>query len=94
MPPKSTGETISMIDQIAAAIAEAEGGDVVANHIRYRRLALAALKTLERPTKMMIDAAHESVWFDAEWAINSRADFQKAVRAMIVAAIEEGRDAG
>jgi hypothetical protein len=28
------------------------------------------------------------VWFDAFWAINSRTDFKKAVRAMIRAAIE------
>jgi hypothetical protein len=34
----------------------------------------------------MIDAAHEAVWFDAYWAINSRSDFQRAVKAMIAAA--------
>ena len=28
------------------------------------------------------------LWFDAFWAINSRADFKKAVRAMICAAME------
>jgi hypothetical protein len=27
-------------------------------------------------------------WFDAFWAINSRADFKKAARAMIRAAME------
>ena len=37
----------------------------------------------------MIDAAHEAVWFDAYWAINSRNDFKKAVRAMINAALHE-----
>jgi hypothetical protein len=31
----------------------------------------------------MVDAAHEAVWSDTFWAINSRADFKKAVRAMI-----------
>jgi hypothetical protein len=36
----------------------------------------------------MVDAAHEAVWFDAFWAINSRADFKKAVWAMIRAAME------
>jgi hypothetical protein len=36
----------------------------------------------------MVDAAHEAVWFDAFWAVNSRADFKKAVRAMIRAAME------
>jgi hypothetical protein len=38
----------------------------------------------------MIEAAHQAVWSDAYWAINSRRDFQKAVRAMILAAIAEG----
>ena len=51
-------------------------------------LLLAALKPLTRPTEAMVDAAHEAVWFDAFWAINSRADFKKAVRAMIRAALE------
>ena len=55
-----------------------------------RRLALAALKPLVKPTEHMIDAAHEAVWFDGLWAINNRRDFQKAVRAMILAAMKEG----
>ena len=55
---------------------------------RYRKLALAALKPLARPTEAMVDTAHEAVWFDAFWAINSRADFKKAVRAIIRAAME------
>jgi hypothetical protein len=38
----------------------------------------------------MIDAAHGAVWFDAEWAINNRRDFKKAVRAMVEAAMKEG----
>jgi hypothetical protein len=37
----------------------------------------------------MVDAVHEVVWSDAFWAINSRADFKRAVRAMIRAAIDE-----
>jgi len=36
----------------------------------------------------MVDAAHEAVWFVGFWAINRRADFGKAVRAMVKAAIE------
>jgi hypothetical protein len=35
----------------------------------------------------MIDAAYEAVRFDEDWAIDSRRDFTKAVRAMIKAAI-------
>jgi hypothetical protein len=54
----------------------------------YRKLALAALKPLTRPTEAMVDAAHEAVWFDAFWTIKSRAAFKKAVRAMIRAAME------
>ena len=30
-------------------------------------------------------------WFDAEWAIGSRRDFRRAVRAMITQAITEGQ---
>ena len=40
-----------------------------------------------RPTEAMVDAAHKAVCSDAFWAINSRADFKKAVRAMIRAAM-------
>ena len=50
---------------------------------------LAALKALASPTDTMIDAAHEAVWFDAYWAINSRSDFKRAVKAMIAAALAE-----
>jgi hypothetical protein len=42
----------------------------------------------------MIDAAHEAVWFDAAWAINSRRDFRRAVRAMITQPILEGQGSG
>jgi hypothetical protein len=76
-----------MLDQVGRAIAEADGADFESYPSRYRKLAVAALKPLARPTDAMIDAAHEAVWSDASWAINSRADFEKAVRAMIQAAI-------
>jgi hypothetical protein len=78
-----------MLDQIAKAIARADGGDVRTDADRYRRLASTALKPLTKPTEAMIDAAHEAVWFDAYWAINSRADFRKAVRAMVLAAMND-----
>lgn len=84
-PPTST---VRMVDQVGRAIATADGADFATDPARYRRLALAALKPLTRPTEAMVDAAHEAVWFDAFWAINSRADFKKAVRAMIRAANE------
>ena len=80
--------TASMIDQVGTAIATADGADFESDPSRYRRLASAALKPLTRPTEAMVDAAHEAVWSDAFWAINNRADFMKAVRAMIRAALE------
>ena len=80
--------TDSMVDQVGKAIAKADGACFESDPPRYRKLALAALKPLTRPTEAMVDAAHEAVWFDAFWAINSRADFKKAVRAMIRAAME------
>ena len=46
------------------------------------------------PSKAMIDAVHSAVWFDAEWAINSRREFRRAVRAMIIFATSEGQGAG
>lgn len=55
---------------------------------------MAALKPLANPTDAMIDAAHEAVWFDAYWAINSRSDFQRAVKAMIAAALSEHEEQG
>jgi hypothetical protein len=82
-----------MIDRIAQALAEADGKDVAVDPGRYRRLALASLRPLMTPTQSMIDAAHEAVWFDAAWAINSRHDFQKAVKAMIAYVIAEDRAA-
>jgi hypothetical protein len=76
-----------MIKQIGKAIAVADGADFEADQARYLGLAVAAMKPLLHPTETMIDAAHEAVWFDAYWAINSRADFKKAVGAMIASAI-------
>ena len=83
MPAKPTANVTPMIDRITTAIAKADWADLHADPARYRRLALAALQPLAKPTEAMIDADHEAVRFDAEWAINSRADFRKAVRAMI-----------
>jgi hypothetical protein len=40
----------------------------------------------------MVDAAHEAVWSDAYWAINRRSNFEKAVKAMLAAAIKRSED--
>jgi hypothetical protein len=79
---------MSMLEQVAAAIATADGTKFEDNPTRFRRLALAALKPVARPTEAMVDAAYEAVRFDEHWAVNSRRDFGKAVRAMILAAME------
>ncbi len=78
-----------MIDLVARAIAKADGAESRVNGDRYRRLAIAALTPLTKPTAGMIEAAHQAVWSDGFWAINSRRDFQKAVREMIQTAINE-----
>ncbi len=78
--------TSDMIDIVGRAIADADGQRYDANRARYRRLAVAAIRPLANPTEAMVDAAHEAVWFDAYWAINSHQDFKRAVEAMIAEA--------
>jgi hypothetical protein len=75
-----------MVEQIAGAIAKADDTRFEDDPERFRKLALAALKMMLRPTEDMIDAAYETVRFDEHWAVNSRRDFRKAGRAMILAA--------
>jgi hypothetical protein len=79
--------TTTMLEQVAEAIATADGADMRDDPARYLRLAQAALRPLAKPTDTMIDSAHAAVWSDGFWAINSRRDFQRAVRAMILAAL-------
>ena len=78
-----------MVEQVAAAIATADGARFEDDPARFRRLALAALKPVARPTEEMVDAAYEAVRFDEHWAVNSRRDFRNGVRAMILAAMED-----
>lgn len=80
-----------MIDQIASAIAKADGARFEDDPTRFRKLALAALKPLARPTEAMVDAAYEAVRFDEYWAVNNRRDFRKAVRAMILVVAIDSR---
>ena len=73
IPKKPPANTMPMIrSNRFGHCVKADGGDFQADPARYRRLAMAALKPLEKPTEAMIDAAHEAVWSDAMWAINSR----------------------
>lgn len=66
-----------MIDQIARAIAEADGARFEDDPTRFKKLALAALKPLARPTEAKVDAAYEAVRFDEHWAVNSRRRFEE-----------------
>jgi hypothetical protein len=93
VPKQRVEATGTMVDRIALALAKAEGRALEADPARYRHLAIAALKPLAVPSEAMIDAAHQAVWSDAFWAINSRRDFRRAVRAMITYAISEGQGA-
>ena len=88
---KSVKKT-NMVDVVGKAIADADGGTFTADRARYRRLAVAAIPPLAKPTESMVDAAHEAVWFDAYWAINSRRDFKRAVKAMIAEATRGAPD--
>ena len=54
---------------------------------RYKRMADAVIAEFAKPTDAMIDAAYEAVRFDEAWAINSRRDFVKAVKAMVRSAL-------
>ena len=87
--PRSPAPSDTMIDQIARAIAKADGARFEDDPNRFQRLALAALKPVARPTEAMVDAAYEAVRFDEHWAVNSRRDFRKAVRVMVAAAMAE-----
>ena len=51
-------------------------------------MADAFIAEFAKPTDSMIDSAYEAVRFDEAWAINSRRDFVKAVKAMVRSARE------
>ena len=72
MPKQRLEHPAAMADRIAQALAKADGEAFAADQGRYRRLAVAALEPPFVPSEAMIDAAHEAVWSDAEWAIGSR----------------------
>lgn len=89
MAPSRPSKQEAMLDTMARAIAAADGVAFDTDRDRYRRLALAALKPLGKPTRGMIYAAHAAVEFDAMWAINTNQDFARAAKAMIKAVAEE-----
>ena len=67
------------MDQVGKAIAGADG-------VKFAGTGCAV--SAAEPTEAAVEAAHKAVWSDAFWTINSRADFKKAVRAMIRAVME------
>jgi hypothetical protein len=85
--PRAVNKTESMMDRIGRAIAAADAGDFEAEPGRYRRFAAAALRPLMHPSEAMLDAAHEAVSPDDQWAINGRDDFKKAVEAMVASVL-------
>jgi len=67
----------------ALAVAKIARGSGADNADRHIRMADAVIAEFAKPTEDMIDAAYEAVRFDEAWAINSRRDFVKAVKAMV-----------
>lgn len=67
----------------ALAVAKVARGSAADNADRHIRMADAVIAEFAKPTEDMIDAAYEAVRFDEAWAINSRRDFAKAVKAMV-----------
>jgi hypothetical protein len=63
VPKQRLAKPTTMVDRLAKALAKADDKVFAPDPARYRRLALAALKTLTIPTEAMIDAAHAVVWF-------------------------------
>ena len=70
-------------ERAARAVAKVARGSAADNAARYIRMADAVIAEFAKPTDAMIDAAYEAVCFDEAWAINSRRDFVKAVKAMV-----------
>jgi hypothetical protein len=74
-------------ERAAEAVAKIARGSDANNADLYTRMADAVVAEFARPTDAMIDAAYEAVRFDEAWAINSRRDFVKALKAMVRVAI-------
>jgi len=72
-----------MRDELARTLAKADAATFESDPSRFRQLGHAALKVLGKPIEAMVDAAFETVRFDEHWAIKSRRDFRKAVRALM-----------
>ena len=71
----------------ARAIAKVDRESAADSADRHMRMADAVIAEFAKPTDAMIDAAYEAVRFDEAWAINSRRNFVKAVKAMVRSAL-------
>ena len=78
LPRQSDAANGTTVDLIGRAIAKADFADFQADTERCRRLGLAALGPLAKPTDAMVDAAS----FDAHRAIDSRRDFRRAAQVL------------
>jgi hypothetical protein len=74
-------------ERAARAVARADRGCGADDADRYTRMADAVIAEFAKPTDAMINAAYEAVRFDEAWAINSRRDFVKSVKAMVRTAL-------
>ncbi|MBA3517757.1 MAG: hypothetical protein H0T75_08985 [Rhizobiales bacterium] len=78
-----SGDLQTFRERAARAVAKAARGCAADDVDRYARMADAVIAEFAKPTDAMIDAAYEAVRFDEAWAINSRRDFIKGIKAMV-----------
>ena len=81
------GDLRAFRERAARAAAEAARVSTADDADRYVRIADAVIAEFAKPTDAMVDAAYEVVRFDEAWAINSRRDFVRAVKAMVRTAL-------
>jgi hypothetical protein len=84
-----SGNLQSFRERAARAAAKVSGECAADDAGRYNRIADAVIAEFAKPTDAMIDAAYEAVRVDQAWAINSRGDFVKAVKAMVKTTLEK-----
>ena len=82
-----SGDLQSFRERAARAVAKVSPECAADDVDRYNRIADAVIAEFAKPTDAMIDTAYEAVRFDEAWAINSRRDFVKAVKAMVKTAL-------
>ena len=78
---------LSFRNRVARAVENSYRGAADDDAGRWVRIADKVIMEFARPTDAMIDAVYEANRFDEAWAINSRRDCVKAIRAMVRAAL-------